>query len=297
MIENGEPGAEDLIRRLYPSTGHAYVVGFTGPPGAGKSTLVDDVVHIVRGEAKRVGVIAVDPNSPFSGGAVLGDRIRMMRHTVDPGVFVRSMGSRGHLGGLSLAASQAKEVLDAFGVDYAFLETVGVGQSELEVAELADTTIVILTPGQGDSVQTIKAGILEIADIFVINKADHPALARLAADLRELLRLDTRPRLWVPPIVKTIATKEEGIAELWRAIGEHRTYLENSGELQARRRSHIERQIVDLAAAKLRQQILAPTADTAGLQEMVQEVMDRKLDPSAAGERLLQAGRGDSREA
>lgn len=291
MIENNAPASESVIRDLYPHTGNAYSVGFTGPPGAGKSSLVDDIVHLARNQDQKVGIIAVDPNSPFSGGAILGDRIRMMRHTVDPNVFIRSMGSRGHLGGLALATSRAVFVLDALGMNYVLLETVGVGQSELEVAELADTTVVVLMPGLGDSVQTIKAGIMEIADIFVINKADHPNLARTAADLRELLRLDTRERAWVPPIVKTIATKEEGIGEIWDAIAKHRAYLEESGELIARRRRRLEQQIVDIAARKLRDELLAPTSESQDFRETLEQVLDRRLDPGSAAQILLKAPR------
>lgn len=286
-IEDNDAEAEGIVRELYPHTGSAYSIGFTGPPGAGKSSIVDDIVHLVREEGRRIGIIAVDPNSPFSGGAILGDRIRMMRHTVDPDVFIRSMGSRGHLGGLALATSRAMHVLDASGMEYILLETVGVGQSELEVAELADTTVVVLMPGLGDSVQTIKAGIMEIADVFVVNKADHPAVQKTFADLKELLRLDSRKRDWIPPIVKAVATKEEGVHELWSAITEHRRFLEESGELQNRRRLRLERQIVDIATRNLRDQVLVPTSEGPDFQMTVQEVVDRKLDPFTAAQRLL----------
>lgn len=286
LIENSDAAAEELIRTLYPHTGNAYTVGVTGPPGAGKSTLVDNLVQVIRIQQKRVGIIAVDPNSPFSGGAILGDRIRMMRHTVDPGVFIRSMGSRGHLGGVALATSHARDVLDAFGMDIVFLETVGVGQSELEVAEIADTTVVVLTPGQGDSVQSIKAGIMEIADIFAVNKADHPATARAVADLNELLRLDSQPREWTPTIIQTIATSEEGTAELWQAIGEHRAFLEDSGALSTRRRSRLERQILEIATRRVRDEMLLPTSDTPGFQEVLQAVSERRVDPFAAARQL-----------
>ncbi len=290
LIENDERASEQLIRRLYPQTGNAYTVGLTGPPGAGKSTLVDDIAQIARGDGESVGIIAVDPNSPFSGGAILGDRIRMMRHTVDPDVFIRSMGSRGHLGGLAVATSQARDVLDALGMGYVILETVGVGQSELEVAELADTTVVVLMPGLGDSVQTIKAGIMEIADIFVINKADHPALARTAADLRELLRLDPRQRAWTPPIVKTVATNEDGVHELWQAILKHRRFLEEKGGLKERRRRRLERQVVEIAARRLREEVLVPSTEASGFRRAVQAVTDRRLDPYAAADQLMEEG-------
>jgi LAO/AO transport system kinase len=278
------------MRELFPWTGNAYTVGFTGPPGAGKSTLVDDLVQLARAEGDRLGVIAVDPNSPFTGGAILGDRIRMMRHTVDPGVFIRSMGSRGHLGGLAPAAAQARDVLDAMGMSYVFLETVGVGQSELEVAELADTTVVVLTPGLGDSVQTIKAGIMEIADIFAVNKADQPDTERTVADLKELLRLDSRPRSWTPPIVKTVATAEEGTTPLWAAVHEHRRHLEVSGELSHRRRERMARRIVEIVTHRVRHEIVGPSAETPRFQTILDEVVERRTDPLTAASKL-QEGR------
>jgi LAO/AO transport system kinase len=296
MIENDDPGVEEIVRDLYPSTGNSYVVGFTGPPGAGKSSLVDDIVYVLRQEEKRVGIIAVDPNSPFSGGAILGDRIRMMRHTVDSGVFIRSMGSRGHLGGLALAASRAVHVFDALGMDYVLLETVGVGQSELEIAETADTTVVVLMPGLGDSVQTIKAGIMEIADIFVVNKGDHPSVEKTVADLQELLRLDSRPRDWTPPIVKTVAVKEEGIGELWEAIGSHRAYLERSGELETRRRKRLQSQILDIAARQLRDRVLAPSIESVEFQGILERTVARQIDPFSAASELLDATQPSTEE-
>src|SRR5579884_1055787 len=287
LIENDERASEQLIRRLYPQTGNAYTVGLTGPPGAGKSTLVDDIAQIARGDGESVGIIAVDPNSPFSGGAILGDRIRMMRHTVDPDVFIRSMGSRGHLGGLALATSRAVQVFDALHMDYVFAETVGVGQSELEVAETADTTVVVLMPGLGDSVQTIKAGIMEIADIFVVNKADHPMVQRTVADLKELLRLDSRPRAWTPPVVRTVATREEGVFELWSAIEKHRRFLEETGEMEARRRRRLEGQIVEIAARQLRERVLGPSSETPEFQRTLGKVVEREIDPFSAASQLV----------
>ena len=291
LIEDDDPAADTVVRELFPKTGGAYSVGFTGPPGAGKSTLVDDMVQIVRSQDQRVGVIAVDPNSPFSGGAILGDRIRMMRHTVDPDVFIRSMGSRGHLGGLALASSRAVYVLDAYGMDYVFLETVGVGQSELEVAELADTTVVVLMPGLGDSIQTIKAGIMEIADIFVVNKADHPAVHKTIADIKELLRIDGRKRAWTPAIVKCVATTEDGVDELWNAIGKHRAYLESSGELELRRARRLERQILDVATARLRARVVEASAHDASFKEALGNVVARRLDPFSAADLLVAQSR------
>lgn len=288
LIENSDTDSEEIAHVLYPHAGNAYVVGVTGPPGVGKSTLVDNLVQAYRQRRRRVGIIAVDPNSPFSGGAILGDRIRMMRHTVDPDVFIRSMGSRGHLGGVSLATANAKDVLDALGMDAIFLETVGVGQSELEVAEIADTTMVVLSPGQGDSVQSIKAGIMEIADIFVVNKADHPAAARTVADLNELLRLDSTRRPWTPPIIQTVATSEEGTEDLMAALDKHREFLQEGGELERRRRKRLQRQIIDIATRRIREDVLLPTADREGFEQVFDDVVSRRIDPFAAA-RLLQA--------
>jgi len=239
-IEDESSAVEQIMRAVYPHTGHAYLVGLTGPPGAGKSTVVDELIRVIRGSELRVGVVAVDPNSPFTGGAILGDRIRMMRHAADPGVFIRSMGARGHLGGLAVATFNTALLLDALGMDVILVETVGVGQSELEITGAADTTVVVIPPGLGDGVQAIKAGIMEIADIFVVNKADHPQADRTVADIRELLRMDPSPPDWTPPIVRTVATQNQGVDELWQTISRHRQYLEQSGELRTRRKRRVE---------------------------------------------------------
>ncbi len=225
-IENRSPNAESLLTELFPHTGHATVVGITGAPGAGKSTLTDRLVHQLRREGKPVGVLAVDPTSPYSGGAVLGDRIRMLSHHADPGVFIRSMATRGHLGGLAAATTDMALLLDAAGKEVVVVETVGVGQDEVEVAKLADVTVVVLVPGMGDDVQAIKAGILEIADVFVINKADQPGADRLEREILALQSLSTRPDGWVPPIIRTIATEDQGIVETLAAI---RSFLDRAG--------------------------------------------------------------------
>lgn len=287
LIENDDPASESIIRGIFEHTGRAYLVGLTGPPGAGKSTLADELMRVIREHDQTVGVVAVDPNSPFSGGAILGDRIRMMRHSADPGVFIRSMGARGHLGGLALAAKNAALVLDAMGKDIVLLETVGVGQSELEVAGATDTVVVVIPPGSGDGVQAIKAGIMEIADIFVVNKADHPQASKTVADIRDLLRMDLTPREWVPPIVKTVATRNEGLEDLWIRIVQHRQYLASSGELMLRRRRRVEREIIAIAEQRLRQQVLGPRTDTASFRSMVEEAAERRSDPYAVADQIV----------
>jgi LAO/AO transport system kinase len=289
LIENDAPSVEAIIRAIFPKTGNAYAVGLTGPPGAGKSTVVDELIRVVRGAEKTVGVVAVDPNSPFSGGAILGDRIRMMRHSADPGVFIRSMGARGHLGGLAIAARNTMMVLDAMGLDILLLETVGVGQSELEVAGAADTTVVVIPPGLGDGVQAIKAGIMEIADIFVVNKADHPQTARTVADIRDLLRMDMNMGEWIPPIVKTVATQNEGLEDLWIRIEQHRQYLMRSGALAQRRRRRLEREIRGIAESRLRRLVLEPRTNTDEFHAVLTEVMERRMDPYAAADTIVPA--------
>ncbi|HEY8686923.1 MAG TPA: methylmalonyl Co-A mutase-associated GTPase MeaB [Chloroflexota bacterium] len=286
-IEDESSAVEQIMRAVYPHTGHAYLVGLTGPPGAGKSTVVDELIRVIRGSELRVGVVAVDPNSPFTGGAILGDRIRMMRHAADPGVFIRSMGARGHLGGLAVATFNTALLLDALGMDVILVETVGVGQSELEITGAADTTVVVIPPGLGDGVQAIKAGIMEIADIFVVNKADHPQADRTVADIRELLRMDPSPPDWTPPIVRTVATQNQGVDELWQTISRHRQYLEQSGELRTRRKRRVEREIVEIAEDRLREQVLHPKLATPEFETMIQQAAERKMDPYQVVERVV----------
>jgi LAO/AO transport system kinase len=250
---------------------------------------VDELICVIRAEGNTIGVVAADPNSPFSGGAILGDRIRMMRHAVDDGVFIRSMGARGHLGGLAVAAQNIIVALDALGVDLVLVETVGVGQSELEIAETADTTVVVIPPGLGDGVQAIKAGIMEIADIFVVNKADHPQAGKAIADIRDLLRMDTIQRAWRPPIVQTVATQNVGLEELWTRIKQHRRYLTDSGELDRRRRDRLEREIVEIAERRLREQVLEPSTETPEFHHMLDLVAARRMDPYEVADKIVPA--------
>jgi len=272
MVERRDPSVRELEEALRAADAVPGVAGFTGAPGTGKSTLVDAVVALLRSKEQSVAVLATDPNSPFTGGAILGDRIRMQRHAMDPKVFIRSMGARGHLGGLSLASREAIRLLGAFGFDQVILETVGVGQSELEVAAVADTTVVVLTPNLGDSVQMIKAGILEIADVFAVNKADLDGHLRVIAELRAMLNLSPK-KDWRPPIVPTVATRQEGVEQLWSAVLAHRKHLETSGRLKA------------LAAARLRDETAEVAAELA--RRRAWQALEE--DPALA-ERLLKDG-------
>jgi LAO/AO transport system kinase len=246
----------ELIHRLFPRTGRAMTVGLTGPPGVGKSTLSSAIVRKARSLAKSVGVISVDPSSPFSHGALLGDRIRLSEHFVDPSVFIRSMASRGHLGGLSGATADAVSLMDAFGLDVILIETVGVGQSEIEIAELAHTTIVALQPGSGDSIQVLKAGIMEIADVFVVNKADHPMANQLRREIRSMMEM-LQFSGWIPEVVSTQALSGEGVDDLWRAIEAHRVYLDETGEIEDRRRAAYRHQVRQLTLGHLERRVEA----------------------------------------
>lgn len=266
MVERRDPAVralEESLRELAQAPG---VAGFTGAPGTGKSTLVDAVVALLRKRESSVAVLATDPNSPFTGGAILGDRIRMQRHALDPKVFIRSMGARGHLGGLSLATREAIRLLGAFGFDQVIVETVGVGQSELEVAAVADTTIVVLTPNLGDGVQMIKAGILEVADIFVVNKADLDGHGRVMTELRSMLSMSSKTG-WRPPILATIAARQEGVEELWEAVLEHRRYLESSGQARELAERRLKDETAAVAAELARDRALRALADDPALAE------------------------------
>jgi LAO/AO transport system kinase len=285
MVEDRDPGIASLLREVRARSGQARVIGVTGPPGSGKSTLCDQIIERWRAAGHRVGVIAVDPSSPFTGGAILGDRVRMVRHTLDPGVFIRSMAARGHLGGLAAAAREAIRLIDASGRDRCLLETVGVGQSELEVMETADTTVVVTTPSSGDAVQIIKAGILEIADIFVVNKADLPGASKVVRDLRELVRHNKVRTDWAPPVITTSAQSGDGIDELVEAIDRHGAAIAASGELERRRiarlRAEVEAIVVERAAERAR------TALHEGTMSRELEGDLSRVDPYALAERIL----------
>jgi LAO/AO transport system kinase len=278
-ISRAEAGhGAELIRHLFGQTGHAMTIGLTGPPGVGKSTLSSAIVRKARSLGKTVGVVSVDPSSPFSHGALLGDRIRLTEHFTDSGVFIRSMASRGHLGGLAGATADAVLLMDAFGLDVVIIETVGVGQSEIEIAELAQTTIVALQPGSGDSIQVLKAGIMEVADVFVVNKKDHPMANQLRREIRSMMEmLDFSG--WVPELVMTQATSGEGVDDLWAAIERHVTYLQQSGEMAEKRREAFTHQVRQLALGHLQRK----------LERELQSEIVAGVDPYAAAERVLQS--------
>jgi LAO/AO transport system kinase len=286
LVENGDPTSYELVRELYPETGNAFVVGVTGPPGVGKSSLISALVRHVRAQERTVGVISVDPSSPFTQGALLGDRIRLSDHFLDPGVFIRSMGTRGHLGGLSEAALQAALLLDAAGKELVFLETVGTGQSEVEVIGIADTVLLVLMPGSGDSVQALKAGIMEIPDVIAINKMDHPAARTMLNEVRSILSLD-REREWKPPIVLTEAIRDEHVAELWAKVEEHRAFLESGGLLEERRRKNLAGEVFAVASSRAKAHLQAAVADDAELRRLLDEVQGRELDPLSAVREIL----------
>ena len=287
LVESSDPLAYDLVRELYPQTGRAYVLGLTGPPGVGKSSLIGALLTHVRGLGQTAGVVSVDPSSPFSRGALLGDRIRLSDHFLDPGVFIRSMGTRGHVGGLSEATLQAALLLDAAGKDLVFVETVGTGQSEIEVIGVADTVLLVLMPGSGDSIQALKAGIMEIPDVIAINKMDHPAARTMLNEVRSVLALD-RERAWKVPIVLTEAQRGENVAELWAKIGEHRAYLERDGLLEERRRRNLAGEVFAVASARAKAHLQHAVAEDPELRRLLDEVADRELDPLSAVREIVE---------
>ena len=287
LVENGDPLAYELIRELYPETGRGYAVGVTGPPGVGKSSLISALVRLVREQGTSVGVISVDPSSPFTKGALLGDRIRLSDHFLDPEVFIRSMGTRGHLGGLAETTLQAALVLDAAGKELLVLETVGAGQSEVEVIGIADTVLLVLMPGSGDSIQALKAGIMEIPDVIAVNKRDHPAAKTMLNEVRSILALDTE-RDWKPPIVLTEAVTGEGVPELWEKVVEHRAHLEESGTLAERRAANLAREVFAVASARAKVRLEEAVAEDEELRRLLDEVQRRELDPLTAVREIME---------
>ena len=290
LVEDGHPALREVMAALTPHSGTAHIIGITGSPGVGKSTSTNALVGAFRARGKRIGVLAVDPSSPFSGGALLGDRVRMQDHALDPEVYIRSMASRGHLGGLSWTTPQALRVLDAAGCDVVLVETVGVGQSEVEIASLADTTIVLLAPGMGDGIQAAKAGILEIGDVFVVNKADREGADATVRDIRHMISLGdrTEPGLWRPPVVKTVAAKGEGLDEVMEALDKHVAWMEETGTLRERRVRRAGDEIESIALQQLRAK-MGDLRHGNGVDELAADVVDGKTDPYAAADQVVAA--------
>jgi LAO/AO transport system kinase len=286
-VENNEAVAVPLLQRLFPRTGQAFVVGITGAPGAGKSTLVEKLAHEYRRQGARVGIIAVDPSSPFSGGAILGDRIRMSNLATDEGVYIRSMATRGHLGGLAAATRDAVSVLDAAGFHVALIETVGVGQDEVEVARLADAIVLLLVPGMGDEIQVFKAGVMEIADLFVVNKADRPGAEQLAQQIRALLAGAARREDWLPPVIMTVATTGEGAAALREGIEQFRTYAEQMNLKHRRRHEQLRTRLLELLRQRLFQQLVGAHLDDGSIDGHVEAIVQRHCDPYSVVEELI----------
>ena len=288
LVEDASPALREVMAALAPHTGHAHIIGLTGSPGVGKSTSTNALVAAFRAQGKRVGVLAVDPSSPFSGGALLGDRVRMQDHALDKEVYIRSMASRGHLGGLSWATPQALRVLDAAGCEVILVETVGVGQSEVEIVGLADTTVVLLAPGMGDGIQAAKAGILEIGDVFVVNKADREGADATVRDIRHMISLGERGEAtWRPPVLKTVAAQMQGIDEVVAAIAEHHAWMSEHGELERRRVARAADEIESIALATLRER-MGDLRQGAGIESYARDVVDGATDPYAAADRIVE---------
>ncbi|HEV3228469.1 MAG TPA: methylmalonyl Co-A mutase-associated GTPase MeaB [Solirubrobacteraceae bacterium] len=287
LVEDDDPQGWELVREVYPHTGRAAIFGFTGPPGVGKSTLISALTRSRREAERSVGVLSIDPSSPFSHGALLGDRIRLTEHFLDAGVFIRSMASRGALGGMAEAALQAALLMDASGKDDVFLETVGVGQAEVDIIDHADTVVLVLMPGSGDSIQALKAGVMEIPDVMVVNKSDHPLTDTMIREIRGVLSLAPQ-RGWRVPIVKTEATRGEGIEELVTRLEEHRDYLRQEGTLSERRRRNLRSEVLGIAAARLRRRLEESLVEDPEFQRLLDEVVARRLDPASAASSILE---------
>jgi LAO/AO transport system kinase len=287
LIENDDPSGWELVREVFPRTGRARIVGLTGPPGVGKSTLIGALTAEMRKQDRQVAVLSIDPSSPFTRGALLGDRIRLSDHFLDPGVFIRSMASRGALGGLSEATLQAALLMDASGKDDVFIETVGVGQAEIDIVDHGDTIVLVLMPGSGDSIQALKAGVMEIPDVIVVNKADHPMTDTMIREIRGVLSLGPSTS-WRVPILRTEAVKGEGVAELAKTIAEHREHIEAEGTLDERRARNLRNEVLELAAARMRRRLEAAVADDSSVRDLLDRVVRRELDPASAAQELLE---------
>src|SRR5271166_2636223 len=297
LVEDDRPEGWELVKQVYPHTGRAAVVGFTGPPGAGKSTLIGALTKARREAGRTVGVLSIDPSSPFTQGALLGDRIRLSEHFLDQGVFIRSMANRGALGGLSEAALQAALLLDAAGRQDVFVETVGVGQAEIDIIDHADTIVLVLMPGSGDSIQALKAGVMEIPDVIVINKADHPLTDTMIREIRGVLSLANLDRTpeearasWRVPVLKTEATRGEGISELVDSLEAHRAHILEAGQLAERRRRNLRNEVLAIATARMRRRLEEELGEDAAFQSLLEQVVRRELDPASAATTLLERG-------
>jgi len=288
LLENQDPSHEEILKELFYLTGKAYVLGFTGSPGAGKSSLVDQVVKALRAAGQTVGIIAVDPSSPFTGGALLGDRIRMQEHALDKGVFIRSMGTRGSLGGLAKTTKEVVKAMDAFGFDWVIIETVGVGQAELDIMHVADSTVVVLTPGAGDAIQTIKAGIMEIADVFAVNKCDLPGSHKVVAEVQIMLDQQCSHDGWRPPVVPVSCLNGQGINDLVADIQKHRTYLLDNNILNSRRSERTRAETLDIAIHKWREKIFTQLKLPGRVNELLDKVAAREMDPYTAAYEILE---------
>ncbi|MCD6141014.1 MAG: methylmalonyl Co-A mutase-associated GTPase MeaB [Thermococcus sp.] len=294
LVENDEEKAREIVKKIYSNTGRAYIIGITGPPGSGKSTLVDKLIKKARDEGNIVGVIAIDPTSPFTGGALLGDRIRMQRHSTDPGVFIRSMATRGSLGGLAKATNDAIKILDAYGCDVIFVETVGVGQIEVDIVKTADTVVLVTVPGLGDDIQAIKAGLMEIADIFVVNKADKEGAEATMFELELMLDLEKdkwQKSGWRPPVVSTIAFTNKGVDELWGAINEHMEFLLNSGKIEEKRKFRVGEEIKAIVSSKIARKIGEKMGED-DIAVLIEMIAKREIDPYSAADLVLEKALG-----
>jgi LAO/AO transport system kinase len=287
LVENDDPEGWRLVSDVYPRTGHALIIGFTGPPGAGKSTLLGALTKLERARERTVAVLSIDPSSPFTKGALLGDRIRLSDHFLDPGVFIRSMANRGALGGLSEATLQAALLMDASGRDVVLLETVGVGQAEVDIIDHADSVVLVLMPGSGDSIQALKAGVMEIPDVIVVNKADHPLTDTMVREIKGVLALGPREG-WEVPIVRTEAVRGEGIEELSEKLAEHHAYIEAEGTLSARRRRNLMNEVLGIATFRMRRELEASLKEDPAVQELLDRVVSREIDPASAAATILE---------